>query len=340
MRQRGETGILFPLTIGQDVCPNHAAFLAAEEEMEQYHLGWYKARQGFDPNGLIKVPYDGTFRHVPTIEDFWANATDDFHVRKLAFSRLSVDMMRTIRWRGLDIPDQLKDDDNVLREDFEEVENTELSPVDWDDHQDPSLEAVTRSVDLYMEAWYNERLRQLQSWGVPLTYELMRPEAVPTKSVGQKGEGSSHRQQIVEKKKRALESEKGKERDGPPAKKQNKIPSRESVMEARTQKISVGEQGAAAEVSSDSESSGYSMSTEYSPVSVDGKLDSGPVDVEAMSQVPDAGGDALMVEPNPNLGRCNAPLWLRQLLMPRSEVAAIQTLEEIQGTMNKEDRKK
>ena len=116
-------------------------------------------------------------------------------------------------------------------------------------------------------------------------------------------------------------------------------------MEARAQKISVGEQGAAAEVSSDSESSGYSMSTEYSPVSVDeravdGKSDSGPVDVEAMSQVPDARGDALMVKPNPNLGRCNAPVWLRQLLMPRGEVAAIQNPEEIQGTADKEDRHK
>lgn len=68
-------------------------------------------------------------------------------------------MMRAIRWRDLDIPDQLEDDDNVLREDFEEVEKTKLGPVDWDDHQDPSLEAVSRSVDLHTEAWYNEKLK-------------------------------------------------------------------------------------------------------------------------------------------------------------------------------------
>ena len=98
-------------------------------------------------------------------------------------------------------------------------------------------------------------------------------------------------------------------------------------------------------MSSESESSGYSMSTEYSPLLVDEQAlddesNSGPVDVEAMSQVPNAGGDALMVEPNPDLRRCNAPLWLRQLLMPRGEVAAIQTPEEIQGTADKEDRQK
>ena len=56
-------------------------------------------------------------------------------MRKLAFSRLLVNMMRDIRWRGLDIPDQLEDDGNVLREDYDTVEGTELNPVDWNDHQ-------------------------------------------------------------------------------------------------------------------------------------------------------------------------------------------------------------
>ena len=111
-------------------------------------------------------------------------------------------------------------------------------------------------------------------------------------------------------------------------------------MEDRAQKISVGEQGATTKVSSDSESSSYSISTEYSPILVDGDSDSGPVDVEAMSQVLDAGGDALMVKPNLDLGRCNASFWLRQFLMPRGEVTAIQTSEEIQGTTDKEDRQK
>ena len=58
-------------------------------------------------------------------------------------------MMRAIKWRGLDIPDQLEDDENVLREDYDTVDGTQLSPVDWDDHHDPSLEAVTRTVDLH-----------------------------------------------------------------------------------------------------------------------------------------------------------------------------------------------
>lgn len=103
-------------------------------------------------------------------------------------------------------------------------------------------------------------------------------------------------------------------------------------------------------MSSGSESSGYSNSTGYSPLSenqvkedtiVNGEGDR-PIDIEALlveegSQAPKAVGDALLVEPNPDLGRCTAPLWLRQMLMPRAKVVAIQTVEDIQGLVEKED---
>ena len=140
MKLKGETGITFSFGIGNDSCPNPFAFATVEKELEWYHLGWYRASKRFDSNGLIKASYRNAFKHVPNIEDFWANAKDDFYVRKLAFSRLSVNMMRDIRWRGLDIPDQLEDDKNVLKEDYDTVDGMELSVVDWDDHQDPSLE--------------------------------------------------------------------------------------------------------------------------------------------------------------------------------------------------------
>lgn len=96
MKLKGETGVTFSLMIGNDSCPNHVAFAAVEKELEQYHIGWYRARQGFDPNGLIKASHGDPFKHIPTMEDFWANAQDDFHVRKLAFSKLSMGMMRAI----------------------------------------------------------------------------------------------------------------------------------------------------------------------------------------------------------------------------------------------------
>ena len=142
-----------------------------------------------------------------------------------------------------------------------------MNPVDWDDHQDPSLEAVTRAVDLHMESWYNERLRKLQRQRIPLTYEMMMPKERQAESVGQRNEGSSRQQEMIRNgKKKVLEVEKGKEHLKPPAKRQHATPSRESIIEARGQEVNSSDKGAAVEVSSDSESSGYNESTEYSPL--------------------------------------------------------------------------
>ena len=93
-----------------------------------------------------------------------------------------------------------------------------MNPVDWDDHQDPSLEAVTRTVDLHTESWYNDRLRKLQSQRIHLTYERMKPKEGLVESVEQKGEGNSRQQEIVRGKKRPLEVEKRKEPLEPPTK--------------------------------------------------------------------------------------------------------------------------
>ncbi len=60
-----------------------------------------------------------------------------------------------------------------------------------------------------------------------------------------------------------------------------------------------------------------------------------PIDIEKISQVPKALGDALLVKPNPDLGRCTALLWLRKMLMPRSEMVTVQTVEDIQGLVEK-----
>ena len=91
-------------------------------------------------------------------------------------------------------------------------------------------------------------------------------------------------------------------------------------------------------MSSNSESSGYSDSTEYSPLSenqhgddmtVTSEEEDRPIDIEEVSQAPGAVGDALLVQPNPDLGRCTAPLWLRQMLIPRGEVVIARIVEDI-----------
>ena len=120
-----------------------------------------------------------------------------------------------------------------------------------------------------------------------------------------------------------------KEHLKPPAKRQHTVPSRESIIEARSQEVNSSDKGTAIEVSSNSESSGYNESTEYSPLSKNQQGDDmvvtsgeedGPIDIKAISQAPEAVGDALLVKPNPDLGRCTTPLWLRQMLIPKGEM--------------------
>ena len=99
-------------------------------------------------------------------------------------------------------------------------------------------------------------------------------------------------------------------------------------------------------MSSNSKSGGYINSTKYSPllenqhgddVTVTSEEEDRPIYIEEKSQTPKADGDALLVKPNPDLRRYTAPLWLRQMLMPRSEIITVQTVEVIQGLVEKED---
>ena len=143
-----------------------------------------------------------------------------------------------------------------------------------------------------------------------------------------------------------MDFDKGKEHQEPPTKKQNAAPSRESISKARSQEVNTSEQRVVVEVSFDLESSGYNNSNEYFPLSenqheddmtVFSEEENKSIDIEEKSQTPKVDGDALLVEPNLDLGRCTAPLWLRQVLMPRGEVVKVQTVEDIQGLMEKED---
>ena len=115
----------------------------------------------------------------------------------------------------------------MLTGDYDTVDRTELNPMDWDDHQDPSLEAVTRTVDLHTKSWYNEKLRQLQSRKGRLTYEKMKlDEEGPVEFVKHKGMGSSRKQRVVKRKKRNLEVEKSEEHQESSTKRQKEAPSR------------------------------------------------------------------------------------------------------------------
>ena len=118
------------------------------------------------------------------------------------------------------------------------------------------------------------------------------------------------------------------------------------MIEAKSQEVRASGQEVTVEVSSDSELSGYSNSTKYSPLfenqnqddmTSTSKEEGRSMDIEEVNQTPKARCDALLVEPNLDLGRCTTPLWLRQMLMPRGEVLTVQRVEDIQRLVEKED---
>ena len=84
-----------------------------------------------------------------------------------------------------------------------------------------------------------------------------------------------------------------------------------SMIEAKGQEVRASRQVVTVEVSSHSGSSGYRNSTEYSPLSENQNEDDmtsaseeedRPIDIEEVNQTPKVCGDALLVEPNPDLG--------------------------------------
>ena len=98
------------------------------------------------------------------------------------------------------------------------------------------------------------------------------------------------------------------------------------------------------EVSSNLESSCYSDSIEYSPLSenqcgddmiVTSEEEDGKIDIEEISQTPQVVDDDQLIKPNKNLGRCTAPLWLRKILMSRGKVVTAQIVEDIQRLIKK-----
>ena len=53
--------------------------------------------------------------------------------------------------------------------------------------------------------------------------------------------------------------------------------------------------------------------------------------------MPQVVGDDKLIKPNTNLGRCTAPLWLREINMLRGKVATTYIVKDIQGLMKKGD---
>lgn len=58
--------------------------------MQWYPFTFYQSKATFDPHHNIRSTKEEIFRHIMDIEDYWANAENEFDIKKKMYSRLLV----------------------------------------------------------------------------------------------------------------------------------------------------------------------------------------------------------------------------------------------------------
>lgn len=97
-RAKHKVGIPFPLFIGRmlESCSSTQIAESADVEMQWYPFSFYRSSSNFDPHHHITKANERKYKHKVDLEDFWANADDEFEVTKRMLSRLLVSMTRTL----------------------------------------------------------------------------------------------------------------------------------------------------------------------------------------------------------------------------------------------------
>lgn len=81
-----------PLRIGtSEACPCINLANASKEEMSTLGLSFHSKRSRFDKTRKAQKKASREYSHKDDLEDYWANCSDEYEVRKKKFSRLLVD---------------------------------------------------------------------------------------------------------------------------------------------------------------------------------------------------------------------------------------------------------
>lgn len=169
-RPKQKAAVTFPFFIGnmEESCPTTQAAEVARLEIQQYPFISYKSRNNFDPLHIRTV--DGErYKHRVDLEDFWANAADEYDVRRRLWSRLPLSMIRATEL--FKIPDQLQDDGIYVQPGFNE--NEPLPPIRWFEPEMGDLATFMRPVFKYSQWWIDRQVEVLRQRNVQFTYELM-----------------------------------------------------------------------------------------------------------------------------------------------------------------------
>lgn len=170
-RAKGKAVVTFPLFIGnmEELCPSAQAAKSARLEIEEYPFNSYQSRDNFDPHHHIRSVEGRKYKHEVELEDYWANAANEFEVRKRIWSQLPVNLIRTTEL--FRIPDQVEDDGVFTQPGFDE--SRPLLPIRWSEPELVDLDTFMRPVVQYSQWWVDQQVQDLWRNNVELTYDLM-----------------------------------------------------------------------------------------------------------------------------------------------------------------------
>lgn len=109
-----QTGVSFPIELTHYICNNVSDALNLELEFKRFKYQLYFPCTKFDTKGfaMTQFTFKENFRHVPDLEDFWADCVDEYEVPKRAHLRLTVQQIKDY---GLKINTaNIVDDENDL----------------------------------------------------------------------------------------------------------------------------------------------------------------------------------------------------------------------------------
>lgn len=117
--QKKKGGLEFPIVMGDydELCPSLATMENSTKEPLFYHLTPHIARSDFDPNDKIRMVVGMRHMHRIWLEDYCANAKDDYKIRKIMFSKLPLKMIRICEI--IQLPNQVEEDVNTVHPNYE-----------------------------------------------------------------------------------------------------------------------------------------------------------------------------------------------------------------------------
>lgn len=135
--------VLLPIELGHYRCKSLQDALTMEGELHSLNLKPYTPRTNIDYRGfsMSNLNILATFMHIPKLEDYWANCSDELEVRKKLWSRMTLRYIITFK---LDLNTNSVEEDekvDVLDSQFlQKVEVLPISEVDWTKAEEDNLQ--------------------------------------------------------------------------------------------------------------------------------------------------------------------------------------------------------